>query len=128
VKLQKTSADSPKSWSVDTKSIDQTTFDLSVKNPNGGEIITHAARRRSWRKSPRWMLKARRYWQTSELCYESRMEIQKARRVCQTGSGGTPLKSRKEYYERGAIPWLLSGEVSQAKFERQQTSLLRGIR
>jgi type I restriction enzyme M protein len=41
VKLQKTFADSPKSWSVDAKSIDQTTFDLSVKNPNGGEEITH---------------------------------------------------------------------------------------
>ncbi len=41
VKLQKTSADSPKSWSLDAKSIDQTTFDLSVKNPNSGEVITH---------------------------------------------------------------------------------------
>src|SRR5881397_1143991 len=37
VKLQKTFADSPKSWSVDTKNIDQKTFDLSVKNPDGGE-------------------------------------------------------------------------------------------
>ena len=41
VELQKTFADSPKSWSVDAKSIDPTTFDLSVKNPNGGEEITH---------------------------------------------------------------------------------------
>ena len=41
VKLQKTFADSPKSWSVDAKSIDQTTFDLSVKNPNGGEAVAH---------------------------------------------------------------------------------------
>ena len=41
VKLQKTFADSPKSWSVDAKTIDQTTFDLSVKNPNGGEEIKH---------------------------------------------------------------------------------------
>ncbi|MEQ1846995.1 MAG: N-6 DNA methylase, partial [Nitrospira sp.] len=41
IKLQKTFADSPKSWSVDAKSIDQTTYDLSVKNPNGGEAITH---------------------------------------------------------------------------------------
>jgi type I restriction enzyme M protein len=41
VKLQKTFSDSPKSWSVDAKTIDQTTFDLSVKNPNGGEEITH---------------------------------------------------------------------------------------
>jgi len=26
---------------VDAKTIDQTTFDLSVKNPNGGEQVTH---------------------------------------------------------------------------------------
>jgi len=41
VKLQKTFADSPKSWSVNAKSIDKETFDLSVKNPNGGEAIAH---------------------------------------------------------------------------------------
>ncbi len=41
VALQRSFADSPKSWSVDAASIDPTTFDLSVKNPNGGEAITH---------------------------------------------------------------------------------------
>jgi type I restriction enzyme M protein len=41
VKLQETFADSPKSWSVSARSIDRTTFDLSVKNPNGGGEITH---------------------------------------------------------------------------------------
>jgi type I restriction enzyme M protein len=41
VALQKTSADSPKSWSMDVKNIDPKTFDLSVKNPNGGEEVTH---------------------------------------------------------------------------------------
>jgi type I restriction enzyme M protein len=41
VKLQKSFADSPKSWSVDAKSIDPATFDLSVKNPDGGEEIVH---------------------------------------------------------------------------------------
>ena len=41
IKLQKTFADSPKSWSIDAKSIDQATFDLSVKNPNGGEVVAH---------------------------------------------------------------------------------------
>jgi len=41
VKLQETFADSPKSWSVDAKTIDKDTFDLSVKNPNGGEEIKH---------------------------------------------------------------------------------------
>ena len=41
VKLQKTFAESPKSWSVDAKSIDKATFGLSVKNPNGGEELSH---------------------------------------------------------------------------------------
>ena len=41
VKLQKTFADSPKSWTVNVKDIDKSTFDLSVKNPNGGEEIAH---------------------------------------------------------------------------------------
>jgi type I restriction enzyme M protein len=41
VELQKTSADSLKSWSINAADIDQTTFDLSVKNPNGGEEVTH---------------------------------------------------------------------------------------
>jgi hypothetical protein len=41
VKLQKTFANSPKSWSVDAKSIDQKTFDLSVRNPNDDEEIAH---------------------------------------------------------------------------------------
>jgi type I restriction enzyme M protein len=41
VELQKIKADSPKGWSVDTKSIDPATFDLSVKNPNGGEAVVH---------------------------------------------------------------------------------------
>jgi type I restriction enzyme M protein len=41
VALQKTFADSPKSWAVDAKSIDPRTFDLSVKNPNGAEALAH---------------------------------------------------------------------------------------
>jgi type I restriction enzyme M protein len=35
--LQKTKADSPKSWTINTKDIDQTTYDLSVKNPTAKE-------------------------------------------------------------------------------------------
>ena len=39
VELQKTFADSPKSWSLDAATLDPKTCDLSVKNPNGGEEI-----------------------------------------------------------------------------------------
>lgn len=48
VALQKTFADSAKSWTVDATSVDPTTFDLSVKNPNGGEVAA--------RRSPREIL------------------------------------------------------------------------
>ena len=41
IELQKTFADSAKSWSVNSADIDKITFDLSVKNPAGGEIIVH---------------------------------------------------------------------------------------
>jgi type I restriction enzyme M protein len=41
IALQKTKADSPKSWSVDAADIDPETFDLSVKNPDGGEAVVH---------------------------------------------------------------------------------------
>jgi type I restriction enzyme M protein len=39
VELQKTFADSPKSWSVAVDSIDPESWDLSVKNPYGGEAV-----------------------------------------------------------------------------------------
>jgi len=41
VKLQRTFTASPKSWSVDSSSLDRETFDLSVKNPTGGEEVKH---------------------------------------------------------------------------------------
>ena len=41
IKLQKTFADSPKSWSVDAALIDAVNYDLSVKNPSGGEEVIH---------------------------------------------------------------------------------------
>ena len=41
VELQATKADSPKSWSVDAARIETTSYDLSSKNPNGGEDVAH---------------------------------------------------------------------------------------
>ena len=41
VALQVSFAYSPKSWSVKAADINPATFDLSVKNPNGGEEVTH---------------------------------------------------------------------------------------
>jgi type I restriction enzyme M protein len=33
--------------------------------------------------------------------------------ITETSSGGTPLRSKKEYYDNGTIPWVKSGEVAQ---------------
>jgi type I restriction enzyme M protein len=41
VKLQNTFAPSPNSWTLDAATIDKTTFDLSVKNPNNGAATAH---------------------------------------------------------------------------------------
>ncbi len=41
IKLQKTFATSPKSWTVESGGIDENTLDLSTKNPDGGEEIVH---------------------------------------------------------------------------------------
>lgn len=39
-------------------------------------------------------------------------KYQRLGNICKTAAGGTPLKSRKEFYENGDIPWLRSGEVN----------------
>jgi len=41
VNFQKTQADSEKSWTVAVKELDAETWDLSAKNPNGGEAVVH---------------------------------------------------------------------------------------
>lgn len=41
VTLQKTFANSPKSWSMDATNINPKTFNLSPKNPNSGEVVVH---------------------------------------------------------------------------------------
>lgn len=41
VELQKSFADSPRSWSVDAGTFDQTTFDLSVKSPKSGDKVAY---------------------------------------------------------------------------------------
>ncbi len=41
VGMQAAKADAPKSWTVSAKDLDQSTFDLSAKNPKGREEATH---------------------------------------------------------------------------------------
>jgi type I restriction enzyme S subunit len=56
-------------------------------------------------------------------------EIKRLGDVCETGAGGTPLKTHKDYYEGGTIPWLLSGEVSQGEiFEAKNFITEKGLK
>jgi len=41
IAAQKAFADTAQSWSLDVSTVNTSTFDLSVKNPNGGEVVTH---------------------------------------------------------------------------------------
>jgi type I restriction enzyme M protein len=41
IELQKKSKDSDLSWSVDATTVNQETWDLSVKNPNGNDEVIH---------------------------------------------------------------------------------------
>jgi type I restriction enzyme M protein len=41
IAAQKTFADTAQSWSVDVTTVNASTFDLSTKNPNGGEVVAH---------------------------------------------------------------------------------------
>ncbi|MEB2786384.1 restriction endonuclease subunit S [Algoriphagus persicinus] len=40
-------------------------------------------------------------------------EVKELKKIATTGSGGTPLSTRQEYYKNGNIPWINSGEVNQ---------------
>lgn len=40
-------------------------------------------------------------------------EVKKLSQIAKTGSGGTPLSTKREYYENGNIPWINSGEVNE---------------
>ena len=42
---------------------------------------------------------------------------------CTTASGGTPLTTRRDYYDDGHIPWLRSGEVSQGRVRHAEISI-----
>lgn len=43
--------------------------------------------------------------------------------VLKTGAGGTPLKSKKNYYEGGNIKWLLSGAVCEKEINDSKTHI-----
>lgn len=57
------------------------------------------------------VLSGERYIQGKVI--QTQFDLVKIGEVFKTSSGGTPLRSKIEYYQNGTIPWLKSGEVSQ---------------
>ncbi len=64
------------------------------------------------RESGDYNLSGDRYKATTDYT-NSKYPMVELGAVCDTTSGGTPLKQKEEYYKNGTIPWLRSGEVAQ---------------
>lgn len=50
-------------------------------------------------------------------------KYEKLGNVSKTSAGGTPLKSHKEYYENGTIPWIRSGEVNNRNITKSELKI-----
>lgn len=87
-------------------------FDFAQGKPNEegkpNENGTEAERSRGYKSSG------------GEMVYDAALkreipkgwEVKKLSEIAQTGSGGTPKSTTKEYYENGNIPWINSGELN----------------
>lgn len=52
------------------------------------------------------------------------MNVLRISEFCETGSGGTPSRSRqREYYDGGSIPWIKSGELAQSVVDSTEESI-----
>jgi type I restriction enzyme S subunit len=52
------------------------------------------------------------YWFVQNA--DEKWEKKQIKEIADTGSGGTPLSTNKEYYENGNIPWINSSELNYA--------------
>ena len=62
------------------------------------------------RENGEYNLTASRYEETKDYT-NCQYEMVKLGDICNTTSGGTPLKSKNEYYNPSEIPWINSGEL-----------------
>lgn len=51
----------------------------------------------------------------NEMFYNKGFEIKKLDEICETSSGGTPSRAKKEYWENGKISWIKSGDLNKDK-------------
>ncbi len=74
--------------------------------------IAHLVPKAEIAKNGEYNLSGERYKENLEIRNQD-YEFVKIGDVFKTASGGTPLRSKEEYYKNGTIPWLKSGEIAQ---------------
>ncbi len=74
--------------------------------------IAHAVEKSKIAENGEFNLSGERYNNFQDL-RNIKYDIISIGELFKTSSGGTPLKSKEEYYKNGTIPWLRSGEVAQ---------------
>ena len=101
--------DSENSWTVDIKTIDKATYDLSVKNPNKADEASCATPRTSLLKWRRWMRRAARSSSRLRRCYErkqsspERLERNSVGNAQLSGRIGWKGLTAKEYTKEGPL-------------------------
>jgi len=81
--------------------------------------IAHLVSKEKIIASGDYNLSGERYRETVALLNQKWPMVELGK-VCETTSGGTPLKSKSEFYKNGTIPWLRSGEVAQGKIFKSE--------
>jgi len=121
VALQKTKADSANSWSLEVTDIDQTTFDLSVKNPNRNDEAQHRNSQDIMAEIVALDAKSASIINNTREVFESALQsvftkngngwqTKKLGDVCEVVNGGTPKTSVNEYWG-GDLLWITPAEM-----------------
>ena len=96
---------------LDTESIEKE-LDSRLRGNDKWREITHFVAKEKIAETGDYNLSGDRYKETVNFANQKWPMVELGE-VCETRSGGTPLKSKMEYYEKGTISWLKSGEVDQ---------------
>lgn len=87
----------------------QTSINSNIEYKTESNLITLVDKSKI-AENEEYNLTASRYKETKDFS-NCKWDIVKLGDICETTSGGTPLKSKEEFYYPEEIPWLCSGEV-----------------
>ena len=64
-------------------------------------------------KQKKWLMQKLMSGDIRLIDNDDKWQEEKLEKICETFSGGTPDRSRKDYYVNGTIPWIKSGDLNQ---------------